>query len=146
MDDLLITGNNDDDIVSIKRELKKVFDMKDLRLLHYYLGIEVDEKPKHIFISQKKYVGQLLNKFGMQDCNRVSTPMEQNLKLTSNEGSTFEDPTKYKNLVGSLIYLTTTCTNIIFLYECFLGLCIIPVKVIRMKQSELLYQNPVTIM
>ena len=54
MDDLLITGNNDDYIVSIKRELKKAFDMTDLGLLHYYLGIEVDQKPKHIFISQKK--------------------------------------------------------------------------------------------
>ena len=90
------------------------FDMTYLGLLHYYLGIEVDKKPKHIFISQKKYVGELLNKFGMQDCNHVSTPMEQNLKLTSNEGSTFEDPTKYRQLVGSLIYLTTTRPEITF--------------------------------
>ena len=51
VDDLLIIGNNDDYIVSIKRELKKVFDMIDLGLLHYYLGIEVDKKPKCIFIS-----------------------------------------------------------------------------------------------
>ena len=53
MDDFLITRNNDDYIVFIKKELKKVFDMTDLGLLHYYLGIEVDQKPKHIFISQK---------------------------------------------------------------------------------------------
>ena len=50
----------------------------------------------------------------MQDCNPVSTPMEHNLKLTSNEVSTFEDPTKYRKLVGSLIYLTTTCPDINF--------------------------------
>jgi hypothetical protein len=68
--------------------------MIDLGLLHYYLGINVDKKPKHIFISQKKYIGELLRKFDMKDCNIVSTPMEQNLKLTSNEGSAFEDPTK----------------------------------------------------
>ena len=54
VDDLLITGNNDDYIVSIKRELKKGFDMTNLGLLHYYLKIEVDKKPKHIFISHKK--------------------------------------------------------------------------------------------
>ena len=65
VDGLLITGNNDDYIASIKRELKKVFDMTELRLLQYYLGIEVDKKPKHIFISRKKYVGELLSKFGM---------------------------------------------------------------------------------
>ena len=54
VDDLLIMGNNDDYITSIKRELKKIFDMTYLGLLHYYLGIEVDQKPKNIFISQKK--------------------------------------------------------------------------------------------
>ena len=50
----------------------------------------------------------------MQDCNHVSPPMEQDLNLTSNEGSTFEDLAKYKQLVGSLIYLTTTRPDITF--------------------------------
>jgi hypothetical protein len=50
----------------------------------------------------------------MKDCNHVSIPMDQNLKITSNEGSAFEDPTKYKQLVGSLIYLTTTHLDINF--------------------------------
>ena len=120
MDDLLITGNNDDYIVSIKRELKKVFDMTDLGLLHYYLGIEVYQKPKHIFISEKKYVGELLNKFGMQDCNHVSTSMEKNLKLTSNEYSTFNIPTKYIQLVGILIYLPSTRPDITFVVRIIL--------------------------
>ena len=44
-------------ITSIKKDMKKVFDMTDLGLLHYYLGIEVDQKPKHIYISQKKFNG-----------------------------------------------------------------------------------------
>jgi transposase InsO family protein len=114
VDDLLITGNNDDYIASIKKELKKVFDMTDLGLLHYYLGIEVTQNPNFIFISQKKYIGELLCRFGMQDCNPVSTPMEQNLKISSNEGNDFEDATKYRQLVGSLIYLTTTRPDITF--------------------------------
>jgi len=50
--------------------------MTNLGLLHYYLGIEVDQKPQHIFISQKKYVGKLLNIYSMMDCNLVATPME----------------------------------------------------------------------
>jgi hypothetical protein len=86
-----------------------------LGLLHYYLGIEVDKKLKHIFISQKKYIGELMSKFEMKDCNLVSIPMEQNLKLTSNEGNAFEGSTKYKQLVGSLIYLTTTHPDIAFI-------------------------------
>jgi hypothetical protein len=94
VDDLLITGIHDDYIASVKKELKKVFDVTDLGLLHSYLGIEVDQQLKYIFISQKKYIGNLLRKFGMQDCNFVSTPMEKSLTLTSNEGNTFEDLTK----------------------------------------------------
>ena len=88
--------------------------MTYLGILHYYLGIEVDQKPKYIFISQKKYIGDLLSKFGMLDSNYVSTPMDQNLKLTSHEGNVFEDPTKYMQLVGSLIYLIVTRPGITF--------------------------------
>jgi len=110
----MITGNNDECILSIKKELKNSFDMTDLGLLHYYLGIEVDKKPQHIFISQKKYVDKLLNIYNMMDCNPVATPVEQNLKLTSEEGKSFEDPTKYMKLVGSLIYLSITRPDITF--------------------------------
>ena len=51
VDDLMIIGNNDEYISSIKKELKFFFDMIDLGLLHYYLGIEVTQKPQNIFIS-----------------------------------------------------------------------------------------------
>jgi hypothetical protein len=50
----------------------------------------------------------------MAECNNVFTPMEQDLKLVSNEGNDFEDATKYRQLVGSLIYLTTTRPDISF--------------------------------
>jgi hypothetical protein len=76
VDDLLITWNNENYSTSIKKDLKKGFKMKYLGHLHYYLGIEVIQNPKHIFISQKKYIEELLNKFGMDECNPISTPME----------------------------------------------------------------------
>jgi hypothetical protein len=88
--------------------------MTDLGHRHYYLGIEVIQNPKYIFIYQKNYIGELLNKFGMVECNHVSTPMEHNLKLTSKEGNEFKDATKYRHIVGSLIYLTTTRPDISF--------------------------------
>ena len=62
VDDLLITGNNDDYIVSIKKELKNVFDMTDLRLLHYYLGIEVDKKTKAYFHFSEKICWRVIKK------------------------------------------------------------------------------------
>eukprot|EP00253_Pinus_taeda_P020570 PITA_20570 len=94
VDDLLMTWNNES-YTSIKKELGKSFEMTDLGYVHYYLGIEVTQHPKCIFLSQKKYIGDLLNRFGMTECNPLTTPMEQNLKLTSIEGKEFEDATKF---------------------------------------------------
>eukprot|EP00253_Pinus_taeda_P009032 PITA_09032 len=98
----------------IKKELGKSFEMIDLGYVHYYLGIEVTQHPKSIFLSQKKYIGDLLKRFGMTECNPLTTPMEQNLNLASIEGKEFEDATKYRQLVGSLNYLTTTRPDIAF--------------------------------
>jgi len=73
--------------------------MTYLGYVHYYLGIEVTQHHKYIFFSQKKYIGYLLNKFGMVECNPLSTLMEQKLKLTYKEVNEFEDANKYKQLV-----------------------------------------------
>eukprot|EP00253_Pinus_taeda_P026761 PITA_26761 len=106
--------NNESYIASIKKEFRKGFEMYDLGYVHYHLGIEVTQHLKSIFLSQKMYIGDLLNKFGMTECNPLTNPMEQNLKLTSIEGKEFEDSTKYRQLVGSLNYLTTARPDISF--------------------------------
>jgi len=80
--DLLMTGKNESYIASIKNELRKGFEMTDLGYVHYYLGIEVTQHLKFIFLSQKKYIEDLLKKFGMSKCNPLTTSVEQNLKLT----------------------------------------------------------------
>eukprot|EP00253_Pinus_taeda_P019260 PITA_19260 len=109
-----MTRNNESYIASIKKTLGKSFEMTDLGYVHYYLGVEVTQHPKSIFLSQKKYIGDLLNRFGMTECNPLTTPMEQNLNLTSIEGKEFDDAAKYRQLVGSLNYLTTTRPDISF--------------------------------
>eukprot|EP00253_Pinus_taeda_P002104 PITA_02104 len=114
VNDLFMTRKNGSYIASIKKELKKGFEMTDLDYVYYNLGIEVTQHLKSIFLSQKKYIGDMLNRFGMAECNPLTTPMEQNLKLTSIEGKEFKDATKYRQLVGSLNYLTTTRPDILF--------------------------------
>ena len=114
VDDLLMTGNNESYIASIKKELRKGFEITNLGYIHYFLGIEVTQHPKSIFLSQKKYIRDLLNRFCMTECNPLTILMEQNLKLTSIEGKEFEDATRYRQLVGSLNYLTTTRLDISF--------------------------------
>ena len=82
--DLFLTG--DDPLIhQCERELAAEFEMKDLGLMHYLLGLEVWQRPGEIFLSQGKYIVKLLKRFGMVDCKSVLTPMELNFKkLRSN--------------------------------------------------------------
>jgi hypothetical protein len=80
--------------------------MTDLGILHYYLG--VSQHPNQIFLIQTKYDIQLLKKFGIEYCKPSLTPMEQKLKLSKFEGGELVNSTKYRQLVGSPIYLTNT--------------------------------------
>ena len=103
--------------------------------LHHYLGIEVTQHPKYIFLSQKKYVGELLDKFCMTECNPISTPMEQKMNLTSSEGKEFEDATKYRQLVGRLT-LQQLDQIFLMLLAYFQGSCISLVKDTGQLQKE----------
>ena len=114
MDDLIITGSSEHLISDIKQDLCKTFDMTDLGLLHYCLGIEVWQTDNNIFLSQSKYAKNLLDRFRMQDCKPASTPMETGLKLSAQSDSPPVDETLFRQLVGSLIYLTTTRPDLSF--------------------------------
>ena len=83
------------------------FEMKDMGELHYFLGIEVIRTTKGIMLSQRHYILNLLFKFGMTDQKPISTPLDRNLKLHTDSGTTCE-PTQYRQIIGSLIYLTIT--------------------------------------
>ena len=90
------------------------FDMSDLGLMHYFLGIEVKQSSIEIFTSQKKYIQETLQSFGMQSCNSVTTPTELELKLEKNLIGKKIDNTFFKQLVGCLMYLTVTRPNIMY--------------------------------
>ena len=79
VDDLFLTGV-DTLIRQCKRELASEFEMKDLGLMHYFLCLEVWQRPSEIFLSQGKYIVTLLERFGMVDCKSMLTLMELNFK------------------------------------------------------------------
>ena len=88
--------------------------MKDLGLMHYFLGLEVWQRPEGIFLNQGKYVVEILKIFDMLDCKAMATPMDTNLKLLSNKSSESVDVTLYRQIIGSLMYLTNTKPDICF--------------------------------
>ncbi len=106
VDDLIITGDSDADIFDLKKLLKQKFEMKDLGELRYFLGIEVVQSPKGIWLLQRQYALNKLSKYGMMGCKPISIPLEQNVKLSADEGDLVEDTTMYRHIVGSLIYMT----------------------------------------
>ena len=108
VDDLIITRSDKDGIMHVKKMLGAKFDMKDLGELKYFLGIEVVRTPQGIWMLQRQYVLDMLQKYGMTACKPIATPMEQNVKLRPDVGEVLEDPTMYRKIVGSLIYATLT--------------------------------------
>ena len=90
--------------------------MKGLGLMHYFLGLEVWQRPGEIFLSQGKYVVKLLKRFGMVDCKSVSTLMELNFKKLCERIARPEmgNPTKYRQLVGALMFLVNSHPNVCF--------------------------------
>ncbi|XP_028098760.1 uncharacterized protein LOC114298399 [Camellia sinensis] len=112
VDDIIYTGNNSAMFDDFKQSMMIEFEMFDLGLMHYFLGIEVAQTSAGIFISQKKYVREMLDKFQMANCNSVTTPVEHGFKLIKDHEGRKVDNTLYKQIVGSLMYLTTTRPDI----------------------------------
>ncbi|KAA3479438.1 retrovirus-related Pol polyprotein from transposon TNT 1-94 [Gossypium australe] len=113
VDDLIYTGDNMEIIEQFKNSMMSEFDMSNLGLMHYFLGIEVVQFDAGIFISQKRYVQDILTRFRMQDCNPVCTLAETSLKLVKDLDSKNINNILYKQIVGSLMYVTTTRPDII---------------------------------
>ena len=86
--------------------------MKDLGTLSYFLGLEVTSSSDGYYLSQTKYAYDLFSKAGIIDSKTISTPLEYNAKLTPLDGEPISDATRYRQLVGSLIYLTVTHLDI----------------------------------
>ncbi|XP_022007623.1 uncharacterized mitochondrial protein AtMg00810-like [Helianthus annuus] len=101
-------------IEQLKNSMKNEFEMTDLGILHYFLGMEVNYDNGNISLTQHKYAKNLLKKFNMEGCHEISTPMEYGLQLSKNDPSEEINQNLYRSLVGSLIYLTNTRPDITF--------------------------------
>jgi hypothetical protein len=114
VDDLLVTGNSPKMILTFKEEMKRQFEMTDLGLMNFFLGMEVDQGEDGIFISQSKYAREILKRFKMEGCKPVSTPLVLNEKLSKEDGSKEADLRQYRSLVRSLLYLTATRPDLMY--------------------------------
>lgn len=76
-------------------------------LLNWLLGIQIKYNNAGITLSQSTYIHRVLQRFSMQDCNPVTTPIEANHRLISTTGNTRVNATLYQQIIGSIMYLVT---------------------------------------
>ena len=95
VDEIFLT-RSDRLIVEWKQALAAKFEMKDLGLMHYFLGLEVWQRIDEIFLSQGKYTMEILKKFGMTECKSMPTPMVMDLKKMIDVDSWEIDPHLYR--------------------------------------------------
>jgi hypothetical protein len=95
VDDLFLT-REEKLITKCKKRLASEFEMKDLGLMHYFLGLEVWKSPERIFLNQGKYTVEILKRFNMLECKPMNTPMKVKLKPLVDTSSELIDATLYR--------------------------------------------------
>ena len=108
VDDMIITGDNNKEIIELQEHLSKEFEMKNLGGLKYFLGIEVARSKHGIFLSQRKYILDILVETGMLECKPADTPIAQNKKPSIHDHQIPTDKEQYQRLLEKLIYLSHT--------------------------------------
>jgi hypothetical protein len=88
------------------------FEMSMIGELSYFLGLQVKQSSAGIFISQEKYLKEMLKKFQMEDSSPVSTPMVVGCKLSKDDISPDVDQRTYRSMIGNLLYITTSHPDI----------------------------------
>lgn len=114
VDDMVVTGNDSEEIKRLQTLLATEFELKDLGHLKYFLGIEVSRSKAGITMCQRKYILDLLTETGMLDCKPVETPIETNHKLSILPDQVPTNKERYQKLVGKLIYLSHTRPDIAY--------------------------------
>ncbi|XP_047322353.1 uncharacterized mitochondrial protein AtMg00810-like [Impatiens glandulifera] len=114
VDDMIITSDDTNGICDLKNFLHQQFEMKDLGQLSYFLGLEIASDKSGYYLSQAKYTTDLISRAGITDTKVVSTPFDSTEHLAATDGTPLSDETLYRQLVGSLIYLTVTLPDIAY--------------------------------
>lgn len=114
VDDLIFTGDDEKLMREFKDSMMREFDMSDLGRMSYFLGIEVVQQKEGIFICQRRYAEEVLRRFNMFESNSVSNPIVPGVKISSDADGVLVDETYYKQIVGSLMYLTSTRPDLMF--------------------------------
>nr|GEU85023.1 hypothetical protein [Tanacetum cinerariifolium] len=114
VDDIIFGATNKDLCKSFEKLMKDKFQMSSMRELTFFLGLQVKQKKDRIFISQDKYVAEILRKFGLQKGKSASTPIDTEKPMLKDPNGEDVDVHTYRSMIGSLMYLTSSRPDIMF--------------------------------
>lgn len=119
VDDIIFASTNKRYSIDFAKLMKDNFEMSMMGKLSFFLGLQVHQSPRGIFLNQSKFALEILKKHGMTSCDIMNTPMANTTKLDADIHGTLVDPTKYRSIIGSLVYLTASRPDIVFaVYMC----------------------------
>ncbi|XP_016199246.1 uncharacterized protein LOC107640214 [Arachis ipaensis] len=114
VDDIIIAGANLDMMTKVQLKLQSIFKLKILGDLKFFLGLELAKSSQGISLTQRKYTLSLLDDTNLLDCKPATVPMDANLKLRAKEDDLIPDASAYRRLIGRLMYLTISRSDITF--------------------------------
>ncbi|XP_068501065.1 uncharacterized mitochondrial protein AtMg00810-like [Phaseolus vulgaris] len=114
VDDIIFGSSNAKLCEDFVKAMQEEFEMSMMGELSFFLGLQVKQSKEGIFVCQSKYCNDILKKFEMEACKAATTPMSTNCYLDGDEAGPEVDQTKYRGLIGSLLYLTASIPDIMF--------------------------------
>jgi hypothetical protein len=108
VDDIIFGSNANKMSQKFAEEMQNEFEMSMLGELFIFLGLQISQTNKGIFISQTKYIKEMLKKFEMEDYKHVKKPKVIGCKLSKEDESNEANQTLYRSMIGSLLYVTTS--------------------------------------
>ena len=116
VDDIVFGGMSNKMVQHSVQQMQSEFEMSLVGEVTYFLGLQVKQMEDTIFISQSKYAKNIVNKFGL-DGGHKRTPVATHLKMRKDESDVSVDQSMYRNMIGSLLYLTASRPGITFVVE-----------------------------
>ncbi|GJU97395.1 retrovirus-related pol polyprotein from transposon TNT 1-94 [Tanacetum coccineum] len=114
VDDIIFGSTCQDLCDDFSKIMHDEFEMSMMGELNFFLGLQIKQLEDGIFFNQSKYVKEMLKKFGLEDAKPIKTPMSSETKLTRDEEGEPINDTKYRGMIGSLLYLTASRPDIMF--------------------------------